>query len=56
MRLVKSSIEHNGAGAVTLCPEEPEDMVRYTVIMEFSPFLYYINTNPKCVCIVVARL
>ncbi|KAH8700363.1 putative translation factor pelota [Talaromyces proteolyticus] len=26
MRLVKSSIEHNGSGAVTLCPEEPEDM------------------------------
>ncbi|RAO71296.1 uncharacterized protein BHQ10_007308 [Talaromyces amestolkiae] len=26
MRLIKSSIEHNGSGAVTLCPEEPEDM------------------------------
>lgn len=27
MRLIKNKIEHNGAGAVTLCPEEPEDMV-----------------------------
>ncbi|OQE19852.1 hypothetical protein PENSTE_c014G07302 [Penicillium steckii] len=26
MRLIKNKIEHNGAGAVTLCPEEPEDM------------------------------
>ncbi|KAL1981457.1 hypothetical protein VTN96DRAFT_2629 [Rasamsonia emersonii] len=26
MRLIKSSIERNGSGAVTLCPEEPEDM------------------------------
>ncbi|KAL4881163.1 eRF1 domain 1-domain-containing protein [Aspergillus karnatakaensis] len=26
MRLVKNKIEHNGAGSVTLIPEEPEDM------------------------------
>ncbi|KAL1977589.1 hypothetical protein VTN31DRAFT_448 [Thermomyces dupontii] len=26
MRLVKSTIQHNGSGAVTLTPEEPEDM------------------------------
>ncbi|KAF3386986.1 Protein dom34 [Penicillium rolfsii] len=26
MRLIKNKIEHNGSGAVTLCPEEPEDM------------------------------
>ncbi|CAL00773.1 uncharacterized protein An07g07310 [Aspergillus niger] len=29
MRLVKNKIEHNGSGTVTLCPEEPEDMVRW---------------------------
>lgn len=28
MRLVKNKIELNGSGTVTLCPEEPEDMVR----------------------------
>lgn len=27
MRLVKNKIEHNGSGAVTLLPDEPEDMV-----------------------------
>jgi hypothetical protein len=27
MRLIKNKIEHNGSGTVTLCPEEPEDMV-----------------------------
>lgn len=27
MKLVKNKIEHNGSGSVTLCPEEPEDMV-----------------------------
>ncbi|CAG8898194.1 unnamed protein product [Penicillium egyptiacum] len=26
MRCIKNKIEHNGSGAVTLCPEEPEDM------------------------------
>lgn len=28
MRCIKNKIEHNGSGAVTLCPDEPEDMVR----------------------------
>jgi hypothetical protein len=28
MRLIKQNIERNGAGFVTLFPEEPEDMVR----------------------------
>lgn len=28
MRLVKNKVELNGSGTVTLCPEEPEDMVR----------------------------
>ena len=27
MKLIKNRIEPNGSGAVTLCPEEPEDMV-----------------------------
>lgn len=27
MRLIKNKIEHGGSGEVTLCPEEPEDMV-----------------------------
>lgn len=27
MKLIKNNIELNGSGAVTLCPEEPEDMV-----------------------------
>lgn len=27
MRLIKNKIEHGGSGTVTLCPEEPEDMV-----------------------------
>lgn len=28
MRLVKRHIDNDGSGTVTLCPEEPEDMVR----------------------------
>lgn len=28
MRLIKNKVELNGSGTVTLCPEEPEDMVR----------------------------
>jgi len=27
MKLVKSHIDSDGSGGVTLCPEEPEDMV-----------------------------
>jgi len=27
MRLIKNNIERGGSGSVTLCPEEPEDMV-----------------------------
>lgn len=27
MRCIKNKIEHNGSGTVTLCPDEPEDMV-----------------------------
>lgn len=29
MRCIKNKIEHNGSGTVTLCPDEPEDMVRW---------------------------
>ena len=29
MRLIKNKIDYNGSGTVTLCPEEPEDMVGY---------------------------
>jgi len=32
MRLVKRQINNDGSGSVTLCPEEPEDMV-----LEHSP-------------------
>ena len=28
MRLVKRHIDRDGSGRVTLCPEDPEDMVR----------------------------
>jgi hypothetical protein len=42
MRLIKSSIEHNGSGAVTLCPEEPEDMVYSS-----NPEAFKVNTNPN---------
>jgi hypothetical protein len=30
MRLVKRHIDNDGSGSVTLCPEEPEDMVSRT--------------------------
>src|ERR1700742_1569126 len=30
MRLVKRHIDSDGSGSVTLCPEEPEDMVSHT--------------------------
>ncbi|RJE20292.1 Translation factor pelota [Aspergillus sclerotialis] len=29
MRLIKNKIEYNSSGTVTLCPEEPEDMVQW---------------------------
>lgn len=40
MRLVKNKIELNGSGTVTLCPEEPEDMVH-----PFALMMPTINTN-----------
>lgn len=43
MRLVKNKIEHNGSGAVTLLPEEPEDMVR--TIISSRQHLLLISTS-----------
>lgn len=38
MRLVKNKIELNGSGTVTLCPEEPEDMVRIPLALTEMSF------------------
>ena len=42
MRLIKRHIERDGSGNVTLCPEEPEDMVSrdFPVSMTFSEGKY----------------
>jgi protein pelota len=32
MRLIKQNVERDGSGSITLFPEEPEDMVRASLI------------------------
>lgn len=39
MRLVKSQIESDGSGKVTLCPEEPEDMVSRPLLHDRAQFI-----------------
>ena len=45
MRLVKNKVELNGSGTVTLCPEEPEDMVR------MPPPPHLLATFPNLLCL-----
>jgi hypothetical protein len=37
MQLIKNNIERRGSGTVTLCPQEPEDMVRFCKDCDVDP-------------------
>jgi hypothetical protein len=37
MRCIKNRIEHKGSGEVTLCPDEPEDMVYRSTFPTWTP-------------------
>lgn len=41
MRLIKRHINRDGSGSVTLCPEEPEDMVRDVWSTPLLSFLFH---------------
>lgn len=47
MRLIKNKVELNGSGTVTLCPEEPEDMVRHRLPIFMLCFSFNIANSMR---------